>query len=173
MAKNVVGLENDNVLSTDYTYDISLGKIQSEINANQVEVNESQASFNTDVQNALGGKLDNSYLKQWIDNSIVLSLKIINIACDSSSGATITITVTGGYCDIQMLVFTRYGITCLYASASDSANLNAVNTTTLMGNAGFSASVSGANLIIKTSTWTNFYALAYTHTTAKMTWTYS
>ena len=136
MSKNVVGLQDNNVLGTDYIYDLNIGMSQKDVN---------NSIFNFKY------------------------LKIINVYADKSTATTITITANSRYNDINILVFTRYGISVIRLNGSKKANFTSLTINDLIGNHEYTASYSGNVLTIVAPVWSDFSAIVHAHSAVSYT----
>ena len=137
MSKNVVGLQDNNVLGTEYIYDLNIGMSQKNVN---------DSIFNFKF------------------------LKIINVYADKSTATTITFTSNQNYNNMNILVFTRYGISAINLNGdSNTINFTSLTINDLIGNHEYTASYSGNVLTIVAPAWSDFSAIVHAHSSTSYT----
>ena len=139
MSKNVVGLQDNNVLGTDYIYDLNIGMSQKDVN---------DSIFNFKY------------------------LKIINVYTDKSTETTITFTSNQQYNNMNILVFSRYGISAISLGGDSTINFTSLTINDLIGNHEYTASYSGNVLTIVAPAWSDFSAIVHAHSATSYTVSY-
>ena len=97
-------------------------------------------------------------------------LKIINVHADKSTATTITFTTSNQYYNnMNILVFSRYGISAISLSGDSTINFTSLTINDLIGNHEYTASYSGNVFTIVAPAWSDFSAIVHAHSAISYT----